>query len=374
MINMKKIYLSPPHMSGKELEYIKDVFEDNWIAPIGPHLNMFEDIVKKYTNSKYAVAVTSCTAGIHLGLRALRVKEGDYILCSSLTFVATVNPILYCGAEPIFIDSEEGSWNMDPILLEKAILNSTALGKKPKAIIPVHIFGIPCNMDAIKKLSNEYDIPIIEDAAESLGSTFNDKHTGTFGTIGVYSFNGNKLLSTSGGGVVVTNNKEHAEYIKFLSTQAKNNKPFYHHTEIGYNYRMSNVLAAIGVAQMEVIEERIERTREVNQIYRKEVGNLFYSFQEERETDRSNMWLTCALMKGEDKPEDLIAHLEKDNIEARRIWKPMHEQPVMQGYKKYINGNSSLIFLQGICLPSGSDLTKADMKRIIKSIKTFFNK
>lgn len=371
---MKKIYLSPPHMSGKELKYINDVFKDNWIAPIGPHLNMFEEKIKEYTNSKYAVAVTSATAGIHLALRALRVEEGDYVLCSSLTFVATVNPIIYCGAEPIFIDSEEGSWNMDPILLEKAILNSTALGKKPKAIIPVHIFGIPCNMDAIKKLSDEYDIPIIEDAAESLGSTFNNKHTGTFGPIGVYSFNGNKLLSTSGGGVVVTNDEAKAKYMKFLSTQAKDNKPFYHHTEIGYNYRMSNVLAAIGVGQVEVIEDRIKRTREVNKIYRKEVGHLFYSFQEERENDRSNMWLTCALMKGEDKPEDLIAHLEKDDIEARRIWKPMHEQPVMQGYKKYINGNSSLLFLQGICLPSGSDLSKADMKRIIKSIKTFFNK
>ena len=371
---MKKIYLSPPHMSGNELKYIKDVFKDNWIAPIGPHLNMFEDIVKEYTNSKYAVAVTSATAGIHLALKALNVKEGDFVLCSSLTFVATVNPILYCGAEPIFIDSDEGSWNMDPLLLEKAILNSAGLGKKPKAIIPVHIFGIPCNMNAIKKLSDEYDIPIIEDAAESLGSTFNDKHTGTFGPIGVYSFNGNKLLSTSGGGVIVTNDKKKADYMRYLSTQAKDKKPFYHHTEIGFNYRMSNVLAAIGVGQMEVIEDRIKRTREINQIYKKELSEYFYSFQEERETDRSNMWLTCALLKGEDKPEDLISHLEKDNIEARRIWKPMHEQPVMQGYRKYINGNSSLLFLQGICLPSGSDLTNKDMKRIIKSIKTFFNK
>jgi dTDP-4-amino-4,6-dideoxygalactose transaminase len=361
-------------MSGNELKYIKDVFKDNWIAPIGPHLNMFEDIVKEYTNSKYAVAVTSATAGIHLALKALNVKEGDFVLCSSLTFVATVNPILYCGAEPIFIDSDEGSWNMDPLLLEKAILNSAGLGKKPKAIIPVHIFGIPCNMNAIKKLSDEYDIPIIEDAAESLGSTFNDKHTGTFGPIGVYSFNGNKLLSTSGGGVIVTNDKKKADYMRYLSTQAKDKKPFYHHTEIGFNYRMSNVLAAIGVGQMEVIEDRIKRTREINQIYKKELSEYFYSFQEERETDRSNMWLTCALLKGEDKPEDLISHLEKDNIEARRIWKPMHEQPVMQGYRKYINGNSSLLFLQGICLPSGSDLSKADMKRIIKSIKTFFNK
>ena len=371
---MKKIYLSPPHMSGKELEYIKDVFKDNWIAPIGPHLNLFEEKVKEYTGADYAVAVTSCTAGIHLALRALKVKAGDYVICSSLTFVATVSPILYCGAEPVFIDSEEDSWNMDIGLLETAILNSMALGKKPKAIIPVHIFGVPCDMAAIKKLSDEYDIPIIEDAAESLGSTFNDKHTGTFGPIGVYSFNGNKLLSTSGGGVIVTNDDKLADYMRFLSTQAKDKKPFYHHTEIGYNYRMSNVLAAIGVGQMEAIEDRIKRTREVNQIYRKEVGNLFYSFQEERNTDRSNMWLTCAIMKGEYKPEDLIDNLAKDNIEGRRLWKPMHEQPVMKGYKKYINGNSSLLFLQGICLPSGSDLTDADMERIIKSIKTFFKK
>ena len=371
---MKRIYLSPPHMSGKELEYIKDVFKDNWIAPIGPHLNLFEEKVKEYTGAKHAVAVTSCTAGIHLALKALNVEPGDYVICSSLTFVATVSPIIYCGAEPIFVDSEEGSWNMDIGLLETAILNSTALGKKPKAIIPVHIFGVPCDMAAIKKLSDEYDIPLIEDAAESIGSTFKDKHTGTFGEIGVYSFNGNKLLSTSGGGVIITNDKKKAEYMRFLSTQAKDSKPFYHHTEIGYNYRMSNVLAAIGVGQMEVIEERIKRTREVNQIYRKEVGNLFYSFQEERETDRSNMWLTCALMKGEDRPDDLIKHLANDNIEARRLWKPMHEQPVMQEYKKYINGNSSLLFLQGVCLPSGSDLTNKDMKRIIKSIKTFFKK
>ena len=371
---MKRIYLSPPHMSGKELEYIKDVFKDNWIAPIGPHLNLFEEKVKEYTGAKHAVAVTSCTAGIHLALKALNVEPGDYVICSSLTFVATVSPIIYCGAEPIFVDSEEGSWNMDIGLLETAILNSTALGKKPKAIIPVHIFGVPCDMAAIKKLSDEYDIPLIEDAAESIGSTYKDKHTGTFGEIGVYSFNGNKLLSTSGGGVIITNDKKKAEYMRFLSTQAKDSKPFYHHTEIGYNYRMSNVLAAIGVGQMEVIEERIKRTREVNQIYRKEVGNLFYSFQEERETDRSNMWLTCALMKGEDRPDDLIKHLADDNIEARRLWKPMHEQPVMQEYKKYINGNSSLLFLQGVCLPSGSDLTNKDMKRIIKSIKTFFKK
>ena len=371
---MKKIYLSPPHMSGKELEYIKEVFDQNWIAPVGPHLNKFEDMVKEYTGTKHAVAVTSGTAGIHLALRALGVSEGDFVLCSSLTFIGTVNPIIYCGAEPIFIDSEEGTWNMDPILLETAILNSTAIGKKPKAIIPVHIFGVPCNMKAIKKLSDEYDIPIIEDAAESLGSTTNNKHTGTFGDIGIYSFNGNKLLSTSGGGVIITDDKQKADKMRFLSTQAKDSMPFYHHTEIGYNYRMSNVLAAIGIGQMEVIENRIKRTRKINETYRKELGDYFYSFQSESDSDRSNCWLTCAVLKAEDRPEDLIKHLEKDNIEARRIWKPMHQQPILTQYRKYINGNSALLFLQGICLPSGSDLTDKDLKRIIKSIKTFFNK
>ena len=361
-------------MSGKELEYIKEVFEQNWIAPIGPHLTKFEDIIKEYTGAKHAIAVTSGTAGIHLGLKALGVGEGDYVICSSLTFIGTVNPIIYCGAEPIFVDSEEGTWNMDPVLLETAILNSTAVGKKPKAIIPVHIFGVPCNMEAIKKLSDEYDIPILEDAAESLGSTFNKKQTGSFGKIGVYSFNGNKLLSTSGGGMIITDDKEKADYMRFLSTQAKDAMPFYHHTEIGYNYRMSNVLAAIGIGQMEVIEDRIKRTREINEVYRKELGDYFYSFQEEGTSNRSNCWLTCALLKGEDRPNDLIKHLENDNIEARRIWKPMHQQPVLAQYLKYINGNSTLLFLQGICLPSGSNLTDEDLDRIIKSIKTFFDK
>tara|TARA_R100000655_G_scaffold108930_1_gene162042 strand:- start:349 stop:1464 length:1116 start_codon:yes stop_codon:yes gene_type:complete len=371
---MKQIYLSPPHMSGKELKYIKDVFKDNWIAPVGPHLTKFEEKIQEYTGARYAVAVTSATAAIHLALKALKVEEGDYVLCSSLTFAASANPIIYCGAEPIFIDSEEGTWNMDPLLLEKAILNSTGLGKKPKAIIPVHIFGVPCNMDAIKKLSDEYDIPIIEDAAESLGSTFNDQHTGTFGPYGVYSFNGNKLLSTSGGGIVVTNDKSKADYMRFLATQAKDPFPYYHHTEIGYNYRMSNVLAAIGLGQMEVIEKHIKRTREINKIYRDEVGEYFWDFQNERESDRSNMWLTCALMKGEYEPSALINHMNEDKIEARRIWKPMHQQPVMSKYIKYINGTADTLFSQGICLPSGSNMDDKDMERVIKSIKTFFTK
>ena len=370
---MKRIYLSPPHMSGKELDYIKEAFEQNWIAPIGPQLNKFEEDVAKYTGSKYAIAVSSGTAGLHLALRALGVEEGDFVLCSSLTFIGTVNPIIYCGANPILIDSEEGTWNMDPILLEKAILESTQInGRKPKAIIPVHMFGIPCDMESIKKLSDEYDIPIIEDAAESLGSTYDNKHTGTIGSIGVYSFNGNKLLTTSGGGVIVTNDKDKADYMRFLSTQAKDPFPYYHHTDVGYNYRMSNIVAAIGIGQMEVLESHIKRTRKIHNTYKKELGDLFYSFLEERESDRSNMWLTCALMTSD--PNDLINYLNEKNIEARRIWKPMHQQPVLKRYQKYINGNSDILFSQGICLPSGSSMTDDDLDRVIKEIKTFFKK
>lgn len=368
---MKRIYLSPPHMSGKELEYIKEVFDQNWIAPIGPHLTKFEEITKEYTGAKYAVAVTSATAGLHLALKAVGVEEGDYVICSSLTFAGTVNPIKYLGANPVYIDSESTYWNLDPILLEGAILN---LPKKPKAIIPVHLFGVPCDMSSILTLGKKYGIPIIEDAAESLGSTYNDQHTGTFGDIGVYSYNGNKLLTTSGGGMIITDNEEYATYMRYLSTQAKDPLPYYWHTEVGYNYRLSNVLAAIGIGQMEVIEDRIKRTREINEIYRKEVGDLFLGFQSERETDRSNMWLTCAILPIDYNPQDLIDHLEKANIESRRIWCPMHQQPAYVTTHKYINGTSDVLFKQGICLPSGTNMTDEELNLVIEEIKKFFKK
>jgi dTDP-4-amino-4,6-dideoxygalactose transaminase len=367
---MKRIYLSPPHMSGSELEYIKEAFEQNWIAPIGPALTKFEQSVADYVGSKYAVAVSSGTAGIHLALRALGIGEGDNVICSSLTFAGTVNPIKYLGANPVYVDSDPIYWNINPLLLEEAILK---LSEKPKAIIPVHIFGVPCQMDAIKKIADAYDIPIIEDAAESLGSQFNGKHTGTFGKIGVYSFNGNKLLTTSGGGMVVTDDKEIADQIKFLSTQAKDPMPYYWHTQIGYNYRMSNVLAAIGVGQMETIEDKIKRTREIRQRYEEELSEYFMSFQNERPTDRSNMWLSCALLKEDHKPADLIDHLNEANIEARRIWCPMHMQPIYAEDSKYINGTADALFDRGVCLPSGSSMTDEDLDRVISEIKKFFN-
>jgi pyridoxal phosphate-dependent aminotransferase EpsN len=368
---MKRIYLSPPHMSGKELDYIKEAFEENWIAPVGPALTKFENMVAEYVGSKYAIAVTSGTAGIHLALRALGVGEGDYVICSSLTFAGTVNPIKYLGANPVYIDSDPLYWNMDPTLLETAILN---LPEKPKAIIPVHIFGVPCDMYQISKIAESYDIPIIEDAAESLGSTFNGKHTGTFGKIGIYSFNGNKLLTTSGGGMIVTDDKEMADYMNFLSTQAKDPAPYYWHTDIGYNYRLSNILAAIGVGQIEVIEDRITATRNVNEIYQKELSDLFLGFQLERSTDRSNCWLTCVFLKPNDDPQDLIAHLEKANIESRRIWCPMHLQPAYNPARKYINGTSEILFDRGVCLPSGSSMSNDDIDRVVTEIKKFFNK
>jgi dTDP-4-amino-4,6-dideoxygalactose transaminase len=368
---MKRIYLSPPHMSGNELDYIKKEFDENWIAPTGPALTKFEEMTVKYVGSKYAIAVTSGTAGIHLALRALGVLENDYVICSSLTFAGTSNPIKYLNANPVFIDSDPFMWNMDPSLLETAIIN---LPKKPKAILIVHVFGVPCEMDQIMKIAETYDIPVIEDAAESLGSTYNGKHTGTFGKIGVYSYNGNKLLTTSGGGMIVTDDKEMADYMRFLSTQAKDPMPYYWHTDIGYNYRLSNILAAIGIGQMEVIEDRIESTRRINQIYQTELSEFFLSFQMERESDRSNRWLTCAFLKPQYNPQDLINHLEKSNIESRRIWCPMHIQPVYIPSWRYINGTAETIFNHGICLPSGSSMTDAELDRVISEIKKFFNK
>lgn len=368
---MKRIYLSPPHMSGKELDYIKEAFEENWIAPVGPALTKFEQMTADYVGCKYAVAVTSGTAGIHLALRALGVREGDYVICSSLTFAGTVNPIKYLGANAVYIDSDPIYWNMDPTLLETAIIS---LPEKPKAIIPVHIFGVPCEMDQIMKIADAYGIPVIEDAAESLGSMYQGKHTGTFGNIGVFSYNGNKLLTTSGGGMIVTDDKEMADYMRFLSTQAKDPMPYYWHTDIGYNYRLSNVLAAIGIGQMEVIEDRIKSTRRINQIYQKELGDYFLSFQYERERDRSNRWLTCVLLKPEHNPQDLIDHLEKSNIESRRIWCPIHIQPAYTPSRKYINGTSETLFNHGICLPSGTSMTDEDIYRVINEIKKFFSK
>jgi len=371
---MKKIYLSPPHMSGKELEYIKEVFDQNWIAPIGPHLNKFEDMIKEYTGTKHAVAVTSGTAGIHLALKTLGVNEGDTVICSDFTFIGSVNPILYCNATPVFIDSEGSSWNMDPFLLERGIQECISNKNKPKAIILVHIFGITTNINKIIEISKKYNIPIIEDAAESLGSLYQGIQTGTLGDIGVYSFNGNKLLTTSGGGMVVTNNKEYAQKIKFLSTQAKDDVSYYQHSEIGFNYRLSNVLAAIGIAQMEIIEKRITKTRKIHNIYTEELGDVI-NFLIENHGDRSNNWLTCGTLKNSTKKiNELISLLNKSNIESRRLWNPMHLQPLLKNFKFVTTHNiSNKLFDTGLCLPSGTNLTEGDLDRIIKIVRLYLN-
>lgn len=369
--NMKKIFLSPPHMSGNELNYIKEVFEQNWISTTGPHITKFEELVKSYVDSKYAVALNSGTSAIHLALRSLGIGKDDIVLCSSLTFIGSVNPILYESAKPVFIDSENITWNMDPVLLEQSIINLIKKNSKPKAIINVHIFGMPSNIKKIKSISDFYGIPLIEDAAESLGSTYNGKHTGTWGDIGVYSFNGNKLLSTSGGGVLVTDNKDIADTVKFLSTQAKEPKDFYYHKEIGYNYRMSNVIAAIGIGQMEVIEDRIKRTREIHEIYKNELRPWFKSILTEGDTTRSNYWLTCGVLNKSFSPSNMINHLGKLNIEARRVWNPMHNQPILYDSAKYINGTSDYLFNNGICLPSGSSMTNNDLDRVIQAFKKY---
>ena len=354
-------------MSGTELEYIKDAFQQNWIAPIGPHIIKFEEKVKEYVGSKHAIAVNSGTSGIHLALKALKVKRGNKILCSTLTFIGTVNPIIYEGCEPVFIDSEMNTWNMDPHLLEEAIKDLMKVNDKPKAILVVHVFGVPANMNAIKEISIKYEIPIIEDAAESLGSKYKNRYTGTIGDIGIYSFNGNKLLTTSGGGIIITDNTDMEKYMRFLSTQAKDDFPYYHHTEIGYNYKMSNILAAIGIGQIDIIEERINKRREIHNHYVNELNDEITFLCEPKES-YSNYWLTCGLLKNIN-PGDLISNLEKHNIESRRIWNPMHNQPVLKKFKSYKNGNSDLIFDTGICLPSGSIMSDEELNYIIKKIK-----
>jgi len=366
---MKRIYLSPPHMTGNELTYIKEAIDQNWVAPIGPQLNEFESKISKYVGINYAIGVSSGTAGLHLALKAIGIKEGDYVLCSDLTFIGSVNPILYCGANPIFVDSEKESWNMDHLLLEEEIQRCIKEGIRPKALILVHVFGMMGAVGEIVKICRKYNIPLVEDAAESLGSIYKEIHTGTIGDIGVYSFNGNKLLTTSGGGIIVTQNKEYADRIRFLSTQAKDAAPYYQHSEIGFNYRLSNILAAIGIAQIDVIEERIEKTRRIHKFYIDKLGDHI-DFLVEDHGNRSNIWLTCGILKNSSKtPGELVEILENHNIEARRIWNPMHCQPVLKEHR-YVSSCpsvSKMIFDRGICFPSGTNMTEHDLDRVIKA-------
>ena len=352
-------------MCGNELKYINEVFKSNYIAPVGEYINKFENSICEYTNAKYSVAVSSGTAAIHLALRVLNIGKSDDVLASTFTFIGSVNAILYQNANPVFIDSEEDSWNLDPDLLLYYLKNCK---KIPKALIVTHLYGQTAKIDMIAEICKEYNIYLIEDAAESLGATFNGKHTGTFGDFGIYSFNGNKILTTSGGGMLVSDNKDLIEKAKFYSTQAKEPFIHYEHLEYGYNYRMSNVLAAIGVAQMEVVEKRVQKKREIFKWYNeflREVEEI--SFMPELQNSRGNRWLTT-LTFNKTKYTEILDSLEKINVESRPLWKPMHLQPLFKGAKSMINGTSEKLFNKGLCLPSSTTMTKEDVKMVCDAI------
>ncbi|MFB5197816.1 DegT/DnrJ/EryC1/StrS family aminotransferase [Neobacillus sp. KR4-4] len=368
-------------MSGNEFKYIKEAFDTNWIAPLGPNVDAFEKEIAEYVGANEAVAVSSGTAAIHLALSLLDVQKGDKVFCSSLTFVASANPIIYQGAEPVFIDSEPETWNMSPLALEKAFIDASYEGKLPKAVIVVNLYGQSAKMDEIVSICNHYDVPIIEDAAESLGSTYKGKASGTYGEFGIYSFNGNKIITTSGGGMLVSNDDAALKKARFLATQARDPAPHYQHSYIGFNYRMSNILAGVGRAQLEVLPERVEARRNVFKRYYHELAHLQgIHFMPELENTFSNRWLTAITVNEEEagvSVGDLIKNLAEENIEARPVWKPLHLQPVFKGVKYYPHSENENIaeslFYNGLCLPSGSNLTEEDQNRIINSINNMLS-
>jgi dTDP-4-amino-4,6-dideoxygalactose transaminase len=365
----KKIWLSSPHMSGAEQKYVQEAFDTNWVAPLGPNVDGFEQDIITYTGANAATALVSGTSAIHLALIMLGVKEADVVLASTFTFSATINPICYQGAIPVLIDSEQDTWNMSPELLEKAIKEHIAKDKKPKAIILVHLYGMPAKLEEITAIAHKYNIPLIEDAAESLGAIYKEKQTGTFGALALYSFNGNKIITTSGGGMLVAKDKKYAEKALFLATQARDEAPHYQHSNIGYNYRMSNIVAGIGRGQMEVLDDRIKARRANFDFYKKELGHLPIEFQEEGRGFFSNRWLTAIITNSFEQREKIRLALAVENIEARPLWKPMHLQPVFKDFPAYIDGTSDALFEKGLCLPSGSNLTIAEKNRIVAVIK-----
>ncbi len=389
--NSNKIYLSSPHMSdeGYEQEYIKNAFSTNWIAPLGPNVNEFEKELSTKVGAQCAAALSSGTAAIHLALKAVGVGEGkklvknlsadvddkDIVLCQSLTFAATVNPIIYQNAIPVFIDSDEETWNMSPLALEKAI---EKYGKRVKAVIVVHLYGLSADLDRILNICNKYNIPLIEDAAESLGTLYKGKYTGTFGKYGIFSFNGNKIITTSGGGMIVANDVETSEEgiakVKFWATQSKDSARWYQHSELGYNYRMSNIVAGVGRGQLKVLDNRVKRKREIFEFYKSELGTLDgINMMPSNDWNQPNYWLSCITLSGAIRPLDIILALEKENIESRPIWKPMHLQPyfsesdfVSQCESKSV---SEKIFENGVCLPSDTKMTNSDLHRVVKIIR-----
>ncbi len=366
----KQIWLSPPHMGGTEQKYINEAFDSNWIAPLGPNVTAFETAIETFLEQEcYVAALSSGTAAIHLALLLAGVKQNDEVLCQTFTFAATVNPVTYLGAHPIFIDSEPQTWNMCPVLLEKAIKERIAIGKKPKAIIVVHLYGMPAKILEIVALAQKYKIPLIEDAAEALGSTVNNQQCGTFGDFGILSFNGNKIITTSGGGALICKDKASKDKAVFLATQARDQAPHYQHTQIGFNYRMSNVLAGIGRGQMEVLRARIKARRDNFNFYKKALQDTSLEFLEAPFQFTSNRWLTCFLVPSYQIREKIRLYLQQQNIESRPLWKPMHLQPVFKNCISYENGTSERLFNLGLCIPSGSSLTSSERNRVVEVLK-----
>ncbi len=368
----EKIWLSSPHMSdeGYEMEYIQEAFASNWIAPLGANVDGFERELAAKVGAKHAVALSSGTAAIHMALKAVGVGKGDIVFCQDLTFAATVNPVIYQNATPVFIDSDLQTWNMDPAALEAAFKKYPEV----KAVIVVHLYGLSADLDPILALCKKYNVPLIEDAAESLGTTYKGKHTGTFGDYGIFSCNGTKIITTSGGGMLVSNNEERIQKVRFWATQARDRARHYQHSEIGYNYRMSNVLAGIGRGQLKVLDERIEKKRYIYEFYKRELSNLDgVEMMPINEWNEPNCWLSCITLSGKVRPLDIIELLEKENIESRPIWKPMHMQPVFADYDFIGEGVSEQIYANGVCLPSDTKMTDEDLHRVCAVIKGLWN-
>ncbi|WP_445736541.1 DegT/DnrJ/EryC1/StrS family aminotransferase [Mariniflexile sp.] len=375
MLTKTKIYLSSPHMGGSEQRFVNEAFDTNWIAPLGPNVDGFENDIQQYLGGNSHVSVLSSgTAAIHLALQLLHVSQGDEVLCQSFTFSASANPIVYQGATPVFIDSEPDTWNMSPELLEIAIIDRIEKYKKPKAIIAVHLYGMPYKADEINAIAKKYDIPVVEDSAEALGSTYHNKACGTLSDIGILSFNGNKIITTSGGGALIAHNLDLKNKAVFLATQARDQAPHYEHSHIGFNYRMSNVVAGIGRGQMEVLDERVKARRRNFDFYKQNLSKYnSISFLEEPTGFFSNRWITCIKTDSYKQRERMRLELLKDDIESRPLWKPMHMQPVFKDCLHFSNGTSEALFDKGLCLPSGSNLSPDDLDRILNAISKIPN-
>ncbi|MGM7702971.1 DegT/DnrJ/EryC1/StrS family aminotransferase [Pseudalkalibacillus sp. Hm43] len=363
-----RIYLSSPHMSdeGFEMEYVKDAFETNWIAPLGKNVNEFENEFSTIVGSNAAAALSSGTGAIHLALRAAGIGEGDIVFCPTLTFSATANPIIYQNATPVFIDSDFKTWNMCPEALEEAFKKFPEV----KAVIVVHLYGLSADMDKIMEICKKHNVVVIEDAAESLGTYYKGKHTGTFGDYGIFSFNGNKIITTSGGGMLVSDNEERIAKVRFWATQSRDPARHYQHSELGFNYRMSNVVAGIGRGQLKVLDKRVTKKREIFNFYKRELSDLEgVEFMPVNEWDYPNFWLSSMTLKGNVRPIDIMEALEKENIESRPIWKPMHIQPYFKKYNFVGTGIAEELFENGVCLPSDTKITDEDLERVVKIIK-----